>query len=303
MVTYSLFPTILLPTRVSPHSATIVDNIFTNNLEKQMISGVIETDFSDHYSQFLSIKNSKVDYKSIVIYSRDYSKFSSSSFRDDVSIQNFYLNSIDVNEQFNDFYFKLKGCVDRHAPMKKLNRNEIKFSNKPWINTGLRKMIINKNKLFKRKKRQPNNEDINKKYKEARNQINRELAKSKKNYYASYFSRNQKNSKKTWEGIKSIINTKNPRPTSISQIKHGDKILNNPKEIANSFNKLFTDIGPNTEMSIPKNPIVKPEKFLKNRIGFNFLIAHITNEEVLDIITHLQNKSTGPHSIPIKLLN
>ena len=44
------------------------------------------------------------------------------------------------------------------------------------------------------------------------------------------------------------------------------------------------------------------ESFLKDRNQLNFLIAHISHEEVLDIIHQLENKSTGPQSIPIKLL-
>ena len=60
-------------------------------------------------------------------------------------------------------------------------------------------------------------------------------------------------------------------------------------------------MGPNTERNIPVNPKTKPEKFLKNRNQLNFLISHISNE-VLEIINQLENKSTGPHSIPIKLL-
>ena len=61
-------------------------------------------------------------------------------------------------------------------------------------------------------------------------------------------------------------------------------------------------VGPNTEKSIPVNPKTKPEQYLKNRNQLNFLIAHISIEEVLDIINQLENKSTGPQSIPIKLL-
>ena len=61
-------------------------------------------------------------------------------------------------------------------------------------------------------------------------------------------------------------------------------------------------MGPNTERNIPVNPKTKPENFLKNRNQLNFLISHISNEEVLEIINQLENKSTGPHSIPIKLL-
>ena len=47
---------------------------------------------------------------------------------------------------------------------------------------------------------------------------------------------------------------------------------------------------------------VLPEQYLKNRNQLDFLIAHISNEEILDIINQLENKSTGPKSIPIKIL-
>ena len=56
---------ILLPTRVTNDSATIVDNIFTNNIDNSMSSENITTDFSDHYSQIISVKNQKIDLKSI----------------------------------------------------------------------------------------------------------------------------------------------------------------------------------------------------------------------------------------------
>ena len=42
--------------------------------------------------------------------------------------------------------------------------------------------------------------------------------------------------------------------------------------------------------------------YLKNRVNENFIIAHTSNEEILKVITDLENKSTGPHSIPTKLL-
>ena len=62
------------------------------------------------------VNREKLDLKKVTVYSRDYSKFSDDIFRDDVSIQNFNVKFDNVNDQFNDFYFKLDGCVDRHAP-------------------------------------------------------------------------------------------------------------------------------------------------------------------------------------------
>ena len=302
LASYGLFPYILRPTRVADNSATIVDNIFCNNLDNVKNSGVILTDFSDHYSQFLFIKDSKISYKEVNMFTRDYSNFSSDSFRDDVSIQTFDNTSNDVNVLFNDFYARLIGCVDRHAPIKKCNPKEIKMSQKPWITIEIKKLITKKNKLFKKKKKHPNNEFVKSAYNEARNEANRKLKKAKKEYYANYFQNNTKNSKKIWEGIKSIINTKNPKPPVVSQIKVDGRIIDSPKEIASNFNKFFTEIGPNTEKDIPKNPFHKPEMHLKNRVNQDFIIAHTSNEEILKAINDLENKSTGPHSIPTKLL-
>ena len=135
---------------------------------------------------------------------------------------------MDVNDQFQDFYFKLEGCVERHTPLRKLTPKEIKLKQKPWITSELVKMIKIKNKLFNRKKRQQDNVNIKLLYNLFRNRVNRELIKSKKSYYTKYFEDNNKNIKKTWEGIKSIINIKNPKGTSIDQLKVEDKIIDNP---------------------------------------------------------------------------
>ena len=64
----------------------------------------------------------------------------------------------------------------------------------------------------------------------------------------------------------------------------------------------FVNVGPNTEKDVPKVPNILPENFFKNRNQFNFIIAHIANEKVLEIIKSLNNKSSGPSSIPLNLL-
>ena len=75
-----------------------------------IISGNIITDFSDHFSQFISIARHKFDYRKTTIYKRDYTNFSEQSFRNDVSIQNFNNDLTNINNQFNDFCIKLEGC-------------------------------------------------------------------------------------------------------------------------------------------------------------------------------------------------
>ena len=154
-------------------------------------SGNILTDLSDHYSQFIVVNRDKLDFKTTVVYSRDYSKFSADSFRNDVSGQNLNAEFVNINDQFNDCYYKLEGCVDRHAPLKKLSQKETKLKNKPWILNELLKMINVRNKLFQRKKRQPNNLNVRHLFKLFRNRINREIKKSKRDYYNQYFENNR----------------------------------------------------------------------------------------------------------------
>ena len=59
----------------------------------------------------------------------------------------------------------------------------------------------------------------------------------------------------------------------------------------------FVNVGPNTGKSIPIS-FKNPTAYLKNRI-----IAHTTEDEILKIILSLdESKSTGPSSIPVRLL-
>ena len=166
--------------RVTDHSTTVIDNIFSNNLQDDIISGNVLLTISEQFAQIISVNREQIDIKIINVYQRDYSKFISESFRDDVSIQNWNYSNTNVNDSFKDFYTKLEASVDRHAPVKKLTPREIKIKNKPWLSTEILKMIKIRNKIFARKKRQPNNKNCKRLYNLLRNRVNRELNKSKK---------------------------------------------------------------------------------------------------------------------------
>jgi hypothetical protein len=58
LCTLFFHPQILQPTRVTDHSATLIDNIFFNSIEHISISGNIVYDLSDHLPNFLLIKKS-----------------------------------------------------------------------------------------------------------------------------------------------------------------------------------------------------------------------------------------------------
>ena len=87
-----------------------------------------------------------------------------------------------------------------------------------------------------------------------------------------------------------------------SQLNIDGKIIDD-KELATKVNNLFVNVGTNLEKTIPKVPNISPSHCLKNLNQINFVVAHISNEEIIDIIDSLENKSPGLSSIPLKLLS
>ena len=300
---YGILPSIIHPSRiVEGQRPSLIDNIFTNNLKDDIISGNIHLTLSEHFSQFISVNRGSLDIKKINMYGRNFKQFSESSFQDDVSIQRWNLSSNDPNHLMKDFLWRLDGCVDRHAPTKKLNPKEVKRRLNPWMTNKIMKLIRIRDRLFERKKKEPGNAQVTEVYKKVRNKVSNEIKKSKNDYYKKYFESHSNDIKKTWEGIRKVINPGKPTSFGISQLNIKGKIIDDPKDIANSANEFFVNVGPNTEKTVPKVQNITPEKFLKDRNDVDFVMAHISEEDILDIIKSLPNKGTGPASIPLRLL-
>ena len=118
LTSVGFLPHILQPSRISDYSTTLIDNIYGNNLEQESLSGNILINFADHFSQFLSINKEINRIKLHDVYRRDLSNFDEKSFINDISIQNWNANNFeDTNCKFNDFIWRLEGCLDRVTPL------------------------------------------------------------------------------------------------------------------------------------------------------------------------------------------
>ena len=123
IVENGMLPFIHQPTRIIDSSATLIDNIFSNNIEDESISGNLFIKLSDHLPQFLIIHRTEDRHKQANFYKHDYQKFDKESFQDDFSLQN-WANlekvDLDASQKFDDFLWRVNSCVNRHAPLKKL---------------------------------------------------------------------------------------------------------------------------------------------------------------------------------------
>ena len=81
----NLAPCIDKPIRVHRNSFSLIDNIFTNKVNENIISGNIISDISDHFSQFCITSSLVVKRIPDRPLARDFSKFSEENFIHDLS--------------------------------------------------------------------------------------------------------------------------------------------------------------------------------------------------------------------------
>ena len=102
--------------------------------------------------------------------------------------------------------------------------------------------------------------------------------------------------------MRKIINITTVGTKEISCIQVDNKTINNPTEIASSFNDHFTSIAEKIEDNLVKFKF-NYSRYLSNPNEYSFFIKPTNAEEVLCEITKLKNnKSIGPSSIPLKFL-
>ena len=85
MQSFSMLPTTDKPSRVYGSSATLIDNIFTNNLTYNISSCNIVTDTTDHFSQvcIVNVNKQKLPHTKKTKF-RDYSSFNANKFMNDL---------------------------------------------------------------------------------------------------------------------------------------------------------------------------------------------------------------------------
>ena len=148
--------------------------------------------------------------------------------------------------------------VPRGMPHLKNIPPEVKLRLNPWMTPEILKLIRVRDRLFARKKREPENDLVKGIYNRVRNKVSRKILQAKKDHNKSYFETYSNNIKKTWEGIRKIVNVKKPSDFSISQLNVKGKIVEDPVEITNNFNNFFANVGPDTEKTVPKVPNMSP---------------------------------------------
>ena len=134
---YSLgiYPLIDKPSRIALGSATLIDNIFTNDIHNYHFSGLLINDITDHLPVF-TIRDCNFDRRNFTkfVFVRNNDVDALQSFCNELKCTDWssLLNNQNVNECYNSFLNHFIKLYDEHCPIKKIKVTS-KKEFKPWF--------------------------------------------------------------------------------------------------------------------------------------------------------------------------
>lgn len=298
---YQLSQLINEATRITATSATLLDHFITSNTEKITTSGVIHTGISDHSLIFgirkINIREKK---KANIIEVRNMKRFNDQYFLEDLMNQPweqiyFFADNPDRMWQIWKQLFLV--ILDTHAP---LQHKKIKPCKVPWLTNNIKKLIITRNKL-KHKAINTNLEADWQNFKKARNDTNIEIRNVKKEYYSRRIAGQKSDPKEAWKTINSLLGRKT-KLTTVNELSLDGKNMTDFDEIADGFNKYFSNVGPDLARSIGTSDY-NFENYIKKTnaefSGFNT----INTSNICHLLNSLsKSKATGIDKISSKIL-
>ena len=283
--------TISKATRLTAHSSTLIDLCFIKDLiPKHIFSGVISTDFSDHYCTFTTMRTDKIKKTKLPATKKRLINIDTKLvfLNSLMSLSwNEVLNLTDVNLAYNAFYDTFKFYYDLSFPLVIHHNNKVSVPKNPFMFGGLLRCRRVKENLSKIAKLYPTIHNINK-YNRYRNIYTKSVRTSKKVYLRSKLNHALGNSRQTWSVIRESLNIP-PKNNNISKIIINDVPITDNVKIADSFNDYFSNIGPILAESLPitdKNF----EDYLPPPSERSFFMSPISEQTMLDYILSTKPK-------------
>ncbi len=208
------------PTRITDHSSTLLDHIYSNKVENLVASSVLTVDLSDHLATYALVKiscndNDLVD-RSLNLnpgrsaqdkdsnsntfgHRRIFNAANDEKFKELIDAETWEIpGNLDAENQYNNFLGIYNGHYNTAYPLatERVRRKNERLKPKPWMLPWLENACARKNDLFESYVQGPTPEkkatyDKMKKFTEKHTK----LAKDK--YHLAYFEQYKDNSKKT----------------------------------------------------------------------------------------------------------
>ena len=292
MYSCSFLPLIHKPTRVTQTTATLIDNIFTNDLQmyKNTMNGILLSNISDHFPIFHIVKSYCYEMVDNITWKRKINDENIASFIEKLSKSDW--NSILVEEDpqcaYDMFHNIFSNLYNECFPMIRYRLG--KRNSKPWLTEEIKVMIKDKNQLYKKCKQYPSYKR-QMEYKSLRNSVTKTLYKAEKHYYQNLLEEHKGNVKKFWQITKSILNRNKPSAVQ-TRFKYNNSIIVDGNMVTECFNNFFVNIGPSTAAKIP-NSDISPNYYLRGNHLDSFFATPVTSEELLKLFGNLKKSACG----------
>ena len=249
IIAHGLFPKITLPTRICESSSTLIDNMFTDNIDEVGTSGILLNQISDYQMMYTLVENHS--------YVINVSKFIDIKCNDHRSIQAFIRELEDNNihdkleqaidsdpqENYARFIALLNDAKNKHLPRKRVRFNKHKHKKSKWMTNGILKSIKTKDTLYKKLVKANIDDEIaytnlKAEFTDYKKILRRSINEAKHSYYARTFALYKNDIKQAWSVIKDTLQRKKQSRTT-TQFILNNRIITDLDEIANIFYLFF----------------------------------------------------------------
>jgi len=298
MNSLSFLPHITKPTRFptgcQAGTPSLLDHIWFNRLYP-CISGIMISNISDHMPNFVIILNQDLGTPSTTkIMFRDHCESNMRIFLSKIGQCNNIIadNGNDLNLLMESFHDRINEIYCESFPLKIKFLSRKRLSS-PWLRGDLLSKIKLKSKYFKLLKLDLITNEFYNRY---RNMVTNSVRNAKKNYFRACFERSQNDCKQTWKIIKNLMNV-NVTKSKIKSIVVNDRIVSGDGEIADLFNRHFTNVAHKINDSIPP-PVGDPVENIVLQSDNSFFLFPVTKGELLGLISKIKNSRYGINTIP-----
>ena len=217
-----MFPLIDRTVRITEYSATLIDNIFSNNLYERISNGLLIDDISDHLPVFSITKEiQKAVHKTRYMFKSNTTPDAISLFCHGLE-QNWetVIQIDDVNKAHNSFIYIIKTFFNKNCPVKRIVIRNDKCD-KPWITPGLKNACKKKNTLY-RIFLKCRSKEAEGRYKSYKNKLTDILRYCEEDYYNKKLQLYSNDMKNTWKLLNEVMNRKMKERNFISHFNYND---------------------------------------------------------------------------------
>ena len=301
---FGLLPVITKPTRVTPTSATLIDHIWVHNKSKIHTAGIILSHISDHFPTFYVDQTHVAKQKPQPYKTRLINEATQNSLKDLLQTANFesVLSESEPQKAFDNFFSLYNSSAELAFPEITIHPKKSKFAHSPWMTPGLLISSKSRHKLLRTKQTNPSRQNISN-FRQFNKIFTACRRKAQALYYSEKFTQCKSDLKETWRLVREVSCSKARQRDKIPDFfRYKNNILREPQEIADNFNKYFTEIGPDLANKIPASEKTFSE-FLGAKSDLDFKFCELSDTRLLNFIKRMKPKTSfGEDLISNKVL-